>query len=122
MREPGRIEIPVPDDPGLYSVRVDVWEQLKAKQEDQVQGPHRRFAAVREALDAADKHLAALFTRYETCRAELEQVGVVAQMKLTAPLDAAYREWIRAGSDEPLPRVFTEIPDPPIGPEPDDGC
>lgn len=104
-------------DNALHSVRVDVWEQLKATEGDKVMKPHRDFATVREAFDQADRDMARMFQRYEECRTALETVGVVAQVKLSPMLDAAYREWIRAGSDEPLPRVFTEIPDPPIGPE-----
>lgn len=100
-----------------HSLRHDVWAQLKAQEADKVGKPHREFADIREAFDAADEHLSRLFQRYESARTGLESVGTVAQMKLSPMLDAAYREWIRAGSEEPLPRVFTTIPDPPIGPE-----
>lgn len=102
--------------PCMHSVRSDVWAELK-RQTD-VESVAVDFATTRKDLNAAAGNLGRLFERYEKIRARLDGAGVIAQMKLSPMLEAAYREWIRAGSDEPLPRVFTEIPDPPIGPEP----
>lgn len=106
-------------DNGTHSVTHsnDVWATLKAQEADKVGKPHRDMADIREAFDSLEKNEARLFQRYEEARAGLESVGVVAQLKFSARREAAYREWMRGESAEPLPRVFTEVPDPPIGPE-----
>lgn len=84
---------------------------------DKTTGATDRLARLRKALDGMEKDLAVLFSRMDENRQELAEQGLVAQHALSPMLEAAYRAYLRAESDSPLPRVFTEVPDPPIGPE-----
>ena len=99
-------------DNDQHSVRADV-QVLQ----DKISGATNRLARLRKALDAMERDLTALFRRMDENRQELAEAGLVAQHALSPMLEQAYRAYLRAESEQPLPRVFTEIPDPPIGPE-----
>ena len=102
----------------MHSVRVDVWAQLKAAQDPRMltDKASTEFAQVRADMNDVDRELRRLFERYETVRAELDAVGVLAQMKLTPILEAAFGAWLRS-RDTPTRLAVTELSEAPIPPE-----
>lgn len=98
-----------------HSDHHDVWDSLKRQTDVAIIAAE--FADSRKGLTEASSQLRREFENYEKVRARMDAAGMVGQMKLDRVSEVAYREWIRGESEEPLPRVFTSIPDPPIGPE-----
>ena len=98
------------------SRRADVWAELRAQTTEKIPNAVERFAYLRDQMNKNEYHLKSLFERYESTRAILEEGGVVAQMKFSPVLDAAYGAWLR---DRDVPRrlELAEISEAPIPPE-----
>ena len=86
---------------------------------DKTTGATNRLARIRKRADKVEVDLEALFASMEESRAECEAEGLAAQLKLSPMLEAAHRAWLKRHSDDLLPRVFTEVPEAPVGPEPE---
>jgi len=97
-----------------------VWAELRAQTTEKIPNAAGKFAVLRSDLTLTESKLRSLFQSYETVRAVLEEGGVVAQMKLSPILDAAYGAWLR---DRDVPRrlELAEISEAPIPPEDTDG-
>jgi len=98
------------------SRRADVWEELRAQTRDRIPNASVDFAKNRANLNRMEDELKSEFARYERNRAILEEGGVIAQMKLTPMLDAAYGAWLR-DRDVPTRLEISELTEAPIPPE-----
>ena len=102
----------------MHSVHVDIWANLKAAQgwKPLAENAAQEFAEVRDDMDKLDEDARVLFQRYERVRADLDAVGVLAQMKLTPILEAAFGAWLR-DRETPTRLAVAEIQEAPIPPE-----
>ena len=93
-----------------------MWAELRAQTTEKIPNAAAEFAKLRYEMNQSERYLKQHFARYEHVRAVLEQGGVVAQMKLSPLLDAAYGAWLR---DRDVPRrlELAEISEAPIPPE-----
>jgi hypothetical protein len=99
------------------SRRSDVWDELRRQTPaGRLPDAAADFAVIRASLNELETRIKAQFGVYETTRGFLEEAGIVAQMKLSPILDAAYGAWLR---DREVPRrlELSEISEAPIPPE-----
>ena len=98
---------------GHHSVRADVTVLPHLKTE----GATTRLAKLRKDWDAWQAAGRELCTRYQSCRAENDEVGLDVQLRMENEGAAFYGAFLSSQGSGPRRIELSNIPEAPIGPE-----